>query len=337
MIPGIKSKEIEREIFQRELNSFVPDKALDAHAHMWAGTPNHKDGTELSPWTEEDMTVTVFRDLMADLMPGRTVGGLLLALPMGINGMPPTTPDTVTLQSEHIAHEADSDPMCISTIFVSPKLNPDFIKQEVKRLNIGGLKCYHTESDRNPTTDSNISEFLPEEFVRIANEFGMTITLHMVKPRAIADPSNQHWIRKYCKKYPNMKLILAHAARCFNPTWAIEGIASLKGLPNVYFDTAAIGEVGSCEAIIEQLGHDRLLWGTDFPLTHWRGRYVAYGNNHIWTGPEDVHDDKQDLYVFHGLEQLRVVKQAAWHQRLSDSQVEDIFFNNLASLLDITA
>lgn len=40
--------------------------------------------------------------------------------------------------------------------------------------------------------------------------------------------------------------------------------------------------------------------------------------------------------VFHGLEQLRVVKQAAWHQRLSDSQVEDIFFNNLADLLGIT-
>ena len=39
MIPAIKSNEIEREIFTRELNSFVPDKALDAHAHMWAGIP----------------------------------------------------------------------------------------------------------------------------------------------------------------------------------------------------------------------------------------------------------------------------------------------------------
>ena len=333
MIPAIQSNEIEREIFQRELDSFVPDKALDAHAHMWAGIPNQKNGSGLSPWIEKDMTVTLFHDLMEDLIPRRTIGGLLLALPMSIHGLPTTTPDSVTFQAEHIAHQAESDSTCKSTMFVSPKLNPDFIRQEVKRLNIGGLKCYHTESDRNPTTDSDIPEFLPEEFVRIADEFGLTVTLHMVKPRAIADPSNQHWVRMYCKKYPNMKLILAHAARCFNPVWAIEGIASLKGLPNVYFDTAAIGEVGSCEAIIEHLGHDRLLWGTDFPLTHWRGRYVAYGNNHCWTGPEDAHDDKQDLYVFHGLEQLRVVKQAAWHQRLSDSQVEDVFFNNLASLL----
>jgi len=48
-----------------------------------------------------------------------------------------------------------------------------------------------------------------------------------------------------------------------------------------------------------------------------------------------VHDDKQDEYVFHGLEQLRVIKQAAWHQRLNDSQVEDIFFNNLGGLLEL--
>lgn len=334
-MPIIRSNEIEREIFQRELNSFVPDKALDAHAHMWAGIPNQKNSAGLSPWIEEDMTIKLFRDLMEDLIPKRTIGGLMLALPMGIHGMVNTSSNTVTLQAEHIAHETKSDPTCISTMFVSPKLDPDFIRQEVKRLHIGGLKCYHTESDRIPTTDSDIPEFLPEEFVRIADEFSMAITLHMVKPRAIADPSNQYWIRKYCKKYPNMKLILAHAARCFNPVWAMEGIASLKGLPNVYFDTAAIGEVGSCEAIIEHLGHDRLLWGTDFPLTHWRGRYVAYGNNHCWMGPEDVHDDRQDLYVFHGLEQLRVVKQAAWHQRLSDSQVEDIFFNNLADLLGV--
>ena len=336
MIPTVKANEIEREIFQRELDSFVPDSALDAHAHMWAGAPTYGERSPMSLWTEEDMTVPLFRELMADLMPGRTVGGLMLALPMGIHGMPPAAPDTVTFQAEHIAREANPDPLCGSTMFVSPKLDPDYVRQEVDRLDVNGLKCYHTESERRPTPDSDIPEFLPEEFVRIAHERGMTVTLHMVKDRAVADPSNQHWIRAYCEKYPDMNLILAHAARSFNPVWAMEGIASLKGLPNVYCDTAAIGEVGACEAIIENLGHDRLVWATDFPLTHWRGNYVAFGNQHNWVGPDDVHDDRQDKYVFHGLEQLRVVKQAAWHRRLSDSQVEDVFFNNLARLLGIT-
>ena len=39
--------------------------------------------------------------------------------------------------------------------------------------------------------------------------------------------------------------------------------------------------------------------------------------------------------VLHGLESLRVLKQAAWHRRLTDPQVEDIFYGNLARLLEI--
>ena len=91
------------------------------------------------------------------------------------------------------------------------------------------------------------------------------------------------------------------------------------------------------EAIIEHLGHDRLLWATDFPITHMRGNYVAIGNGHIWADSEShpspgvVHHG----FVHNGLEQLRVIKQAAWHQRLTDSQVEDVFFNNLAGLIDV--
>jgi glutamate-1-semialdehyde 2,1-aminomutase len=223
-------------------------------------------------------------------------------------------------------------------MFVSPWMDPDYVRQEVQRLNVAGLKCYHSESPNKPTWNAEIPEFLPEELVRVAHELRICITLHMVKQRSVADPSNQHWIRTYCERYPNMKLILAHAARSFNPVWAMEGIESLKGLPNLYCDTSAIGEVGACEAIIQHLGHDRLVWGTDFPITHMRGNYVAVGNGHIWVGPESHPDSDGAVhsgFVHNGLEQLRVVKQAAWHQRLTDSQVEDVFFNNLAGLIDI--
>ena len=57
---------------------------------------------------------------------------------------------------------------------------------------------------------------------------GLCITLHMVKARAVADPSNQHWIRHYCETYPDMQLILAHTARGFNPYHTIEGLAALR-------------------------------------------------------------------------------------------------------------
>jgi predicted TIM-barrel fold metal-dependent hydrolase len=39
--------------------------------------------------------------------------------------------------------------------------------------------------------------------------------------------------------------------------------------------------------------------------------------------------------VFTGLEHLRSLKWACWSERLSDTQVEDIFWNNAARLLGL--
>ena len=333
----VQANEVEREIFERELDSFVPDRILDGHAHMWLSAPTEAiTHDDLRPWMAEDMTLSEYRRHMDVMIPGRTFGGLILVLPPGIHGQPPTTEERVGQLAEHIAKEVGSDPLCRSTMFVSPKIDPDFVRQEVQRLNIGGLKCYQTESPREQSRDSEVPEFLPEEFVRIADDLGLFLTLHMAKARGISDPSNQHWIRTHCEKYPNVKLILAHAASSFNPVWAMEGIEALKGLPNVYCDMGAIGEVGSAEAIIEHLGHDRLLWATDFPISHWRGNYVAFGAEMAWIGPDSYSGAKKDMFILHGIEQLRVIKQAAWHRRLNDSQVEDIFFNNLAGVLNVT-
>jgi glutamate-1-semialdehyde 2,1-aminomutase len=159
----------------------------------------------------------------------------------------------------------------------------------------------------------------------------------MVKSRAVADPGNQYWIRTYCEKYPRMKMVLAHAARSFNPNHAIEGMQSLSDLPNLWCDMAAVSEVGACEAIIDVLGHKKLLWGSDFPVSNLRSRCVAIGDGFVWLTPENL---EAQLYgggsfVLHGLESLRVLKQAAWHRRLNDSQVEDIFFRNLADMIGI--
>jgi len=181
---------------------------------------------------------------------------------------------------------------------------------------------------------------LPEPHVKVAHEEGLCITLHMVKARAAADPSNQHWIRYYCQSYPYMQLILAHAGRGFNPYHTIEGLRALKELPNLWCDMAAVTEAGACEAIIEILGHDRLLYGTDFPVSHLRGRCVAAGDGFVWLYEETLNWDTVSFQplrpVFVGLESLRILKQAAWHQRLSDSQVEDIFCHNTRRLLGLS-
>jgi glutamate-1-semialdehyde 2,1-aminomutase len=209
----------------------------------------------------------------------------------------------------------------------------------VRRLKPAGLKCYHVHSGASPTWIAEIPTYLPEPMVQIAHEEGLCITLHVVRQRALADASNQHWIRYYCQRYPNMRLILAHAARGFNPYHTIEGIGAIADLANVWCDTAAVTDIGACEAIIERLGHERLLYGSDFPVSHLRGRCVAIGDGFLWLY-EDTLDWAKVWFlplepVLIGLESLRILKQAAWHRRLTDAQVEDIFCNNTRRLLGL--
>jgi glutamate-1-semialdehyde 2,1-aminomutase len=172
----------------------------------------------------------------------------------------------------------------------------------------------------------------------MAHEEVLVITLHMVKSRAVADESNIHWIRHYCQTYPNMKLILAHSARGFQPAHNWEGLPKLKGLENLYFDTSANCESAAHAAILKIIGHDKLMYGSDWHISHWRGRSLAASDSFLWLyestpvwGEKHARVDP----VLVGLEHLRSLKWACWSVGLKDSQVEDIFWNNAAKLLGI--
>jgi glutamate-1-semialdehyde 2,1-aminomutase len=124
-------------------------------------------------------------------------------------------------------------------------------------------------------------------------------------------------------------------ARGFNPWHTIEGIDSLRGLENVWFDTSAVTEAGAFEAIVEMIGHDRLLYGSDFYISHMRGRCVAIGDSFHWfyaedMGLEEKHATLQPVLV--GLESLRSLRLAARRLKLSDTQVENLFYGNAARL-----
>ncbi len=234
------------------------------------------------------------------------------------------------------AMDGDFGRHCYGQLIVPPLMEVETIRQQVRAGSFVGLKCYHTMADVDgPTFQAPIEAYLPEAHVQLAHEEGLTITLHMVRDRALADPLNQATIRRYCERYPDMRLILAHAARGFNPWHTIEGIQSLSGLPNVWFDTSAVTEAGAFEAIVETMGHERLLYGTDFPVSHMRGRCVAIGDSFHW-----IYADELDLAEKHvnlqpvliGLESLRALRLACWRLKLSDQQIEDIFYNNAVAL-----
>ncbi|MCX6047413.1 MAG: amidohydrolase family protein [Chloroflexi bacterium] len=324
--------DVDREFFAREVEPFLPEKIFDAHAHLFCH--EHYTGNTLPDHligTPTEIGLAVYRDHVAWLHGERTQGGLFFGL--AFNG------DRVgndTFVAQEVQQGQLDNFKSLGQMIIAPEMEPELVRQEVRRHRFVGLKPYHTMATGvGPTWLAPIEAYLPEEHIRIAHEEGLTITLHMVRERALADPVNQATIRRYCENYPNMRLILAHAARGFNPWHTIEGIESLRGLDNVWFDTSAVTEAGGFEAIIETMGHERLLYGTDFYVSHMRGRCVAVGDSFHWFYAEDMnlaekHTTLQPVLV--GLESLRSLRLACRRLKLTDAQVEDIFYSNAADL-----
>jgi glutamate-1-semialdehyde 2,1-aminomutase len=313
------------ELFARELNSFVPDRIFDSHAHLY-----HRDhfGAEAPALVKSGPAcagILTFREQMNRIHPGRACDGLFFGYPHAANDM--------AAANRFVADEVAREAGCRAQMLIRPEMPAEFVYETVRSYGFSGLKCYHIYATERPTFDATIPSYLPEEHVRVAHELKLSITLHMVRARALADASNQYWIRHYSAQYPDVRLILAHAARGFNPHHTVEGIDALRGLENVWFDTSAVTDSGAFEAILRTFGPTRLLYGADFPVSHLRARCVALGDSFLWISAENTRFDAayanvQPIPV--ALESLRTLRLACWN--LKDRDVEAIFYRNAAEL-----
>ena len=210
---------LDRSLFENELESFVPPRIFDAHAHLYEiqqfnGTPPPilAGGPVSVGWK-------VYEHYIAQILPRRRVTGLFFGFP-GPNL-------NFARCNDFLIRETSTHPPSRGLMLVNPSMDSEFIREAVRREGYAGLKCYHLYSAERPTYDATIPSYLPEEQVRIAHEEGLTIMLHIVRPRALADPSNQEVIRCYAERYPNARFVLAHAARGFNPHHTFLGIGAL--------------------------------------------------------------------------------------------------------------
>ena len=331
-MPAWSFTESDSQFITRELEAFLPDRIFDAHAHLFCHQ-HFADLPEGYRHMPACLNLASYYHFVDWIHPkGGTVGGLFFGLAFSGDR---------DQNNEFVAEEVCNSPgdNDFAQLIIAPDTAAETIYDCVKRAGFVGLKCYHTMAISHvPTWQAPIEAYLPKVQARVAHELGLTITLHIVRDRALADPLNQDTIRRYCQDFPNMRLILAHAARGFNPWHTIEGIDSLRGLSNVYFDTSAVTEAGAFEAIVETMGHKRLLYGSDFPVSHLRGRCVAIGDSFHWFYSDEMnlaekHTNLKPVLV--GLESLRALRLACRNMRLNDSQIEDIFFNNAKQLFDM--
>ncbi len=223
-----------------------------------------------------------------------------------------------------------------ANILVSPDYPRERVEAHIESNKVVGFKPYHCYAGNGDTGNCGIEEWLPEWVWALADDRGLLILLHIVKDAALADKNNQKYIREHCEEYPNAKLILAHAARGFHVSNTVNGIASLHGLENAWFDTSAVCEAEAIAAILGEFGPRRLLWGSDFPISSQRGRCVSLGTGFVWITTDQV--EWNDVAFFGepvqvGLESINALFNASDQIGLNEDDLLDVFCNNARRLL----
>ena len=314
-----------------ELQAQLPPALFDVHAHVWRTADMAPPAIGL--WAEgpAEAGVTAWR-----LHVGRHVGASRLAGGLLIPN--PSAGGNIGRANAFVFEQIVGDPALKGLALVAPQSSLDQYQPLLENPQFAGFKPYHVFSASKPTVQAPLSSFLTEWVWALAHERGLTITLHLVRNAALADHDNQRELRHFCTRYPNARLILAHAGRGFHAPNTVNGIASLRGLENVWFDSSGVCETEALLAILREFGPRRLMWGSDFPVSEIRGRCVTVGDGFAWLQPDSVRWDKtgpQGQPTLVGLESLRALLAAADTLGLNAADLQDIFADNARRLLGL--
>lgn len=311
------------------LSGFVPARVYDIHAHLLH--PNHFVRENL-PTLLRDVSVlglSQYQEAMARWLPQREVETLFFGFPSRGNNRPAINSWLAEQISGTSAHHR-------GLALAAPDDKPAEVAHQIRQLRLVGIKPYHVYAACADTGQAGIEEFVPEWMWEICHDIHGVLMLHLMKDRAIADAENQAALRRLCRRYPHCQVILAHIGRSFCYRHARAGLAQVVDLDNVWLDTSAITEAETFREALKVFGPRRVLFGSDHPVSEFRGRCVSLGESFFWIHPNTAALEKTfppTNGALIGVESLLALQEACEDTGLNASDVEDIFRNNALRLL----
>lgn len=313
------------------LQSFIPDKVFDAHAHLHKVEYMPSGNNAFQGFGSADM-----ERLLSDqkeLYGNRRFRGLILPTPSVLFNEKPELREEM---NEWMNEELYKAPDCVGAIYVMSGDTKEQIEAMITNPQIKGFKCYHQSAKTDgPTWLAEVGEYLPETAWQVANERNMSITIHMVRPLALSDEKNMTYFKEMTAKYPNAKLILAHCARGFASWTTIEAVHEMKGIPNLYYDMAAICDAATMSELIKQAGAEHVMWGSDYFIDRMHGKPVNVGDTFRWLYKHEIPEGVNFPVCMTVLESLFAFYQASLMLNLTKQEIGQIFYDTGCQIFEL--
>jgi len=306
------------------IDGFLPTKVCDIHSHVLEPSgyvtstlAAHLQGRTIGPAS--------YREAMELILPGgRLAEALLFPFPSRDHDRPAINrwmyDEIATMPGSFAA---------LGLAIVAPMDDPGVTEEAMTAGRCRGLKPYHFYVGRPDTSQVALEEFAPEWMWKQCDRHGAVLMLHLMRDAAVSDPVNRASLLRLSEKYPNCQAVLAHVARSFNHRTA-RGLSALANRPNVCVDTSAITESEGMRCALEVLGPGRVLYGSDYPISHLRGRCVTTGNQMLWLYAEE---NKAPEMTLIGIESLLSLRTACSQVGLGKADIKRIFRDNALDVL----
>jgi hypothetical protein len=269
-----------------------------------------------------DVDVPLLQSWWKTLFPDSQVKGLILGFPTkncDIQGINNYLADNVSQTNNKFS------------LLTHPATTAQALTEQVTRLKPFGLKPYMVFAQVPDPQSARITDMIPESQLAVADKFGLCVTLHVAKPRGMADPENLADIVRLIHDYPRCKFILAHCGRCFIAPNMEDALAKLPVAENLWIDTSAVCDIGVFLNLLSNYDISRIVFGTDLvTASGFRGAYVKMGMS--WEACVENMlnrpNGRQIRATFAAYENLYALLQAAKFCKLSTGDIDCLFYTN---------
>lgn len=335
----------DQEFYDQYLRDFLPPRIIDIHAHVWLKefrVEQDSGPKRAVTWTSLVAEDNSFEDLARTyelMFPRQQTNALVFGFPSNEYDV-----DASNIYVAENAREFGDWPLLLSR----PEWSAERLNSALQHGRFLGTKVYLNFAPRDIAGDQiRIFDFAPKHQLQVLNDRGAILMLHIPRPRRLRDPQNLEDLVAIEREYPNLQVIVAHVGRAYCNSDLGDAFTVLKDAQRLKFDFCANTNDYVFEKALEAVGPQRMLFGSDLPITRMRMRRVCEDGRYVNIVPRGIYGDisrdpnmrdssaeEVDSLTFFLYEQIAAFRRAAERRDLSRSDVEDVFYTNAVNMIE---
>ena len=347
-MPLLEYKPADKAYYEREIQDFLPERVIDAHAHVYSR--EHRDPSFVETLTDRsqnwpnlvaaDNPMEDLEETYRILFPGKQVTPVVFGMP--------TLRYFWKKSNEYLARESQKTGYP-ALMLTPPALTAEELEEGLVQGGFRGAKVYLDYAPAYiPGKEIRIFDFAPHHQLEVLNALGSVLMLHIPRPGRLKDPVNIEQMLEIDRRYPNIKLIIAHIGRAY----AMEDLGGSLDIlkdSHMWIDFSANTNQQVFEETLKKIGAERMLFGSDLPIVRMRVKRIVENGVYINIVPKGSYGDisgdphmretegkEADSLSFFLYEIIVAMRRACETVGASRADVDAMFFGNAAALFGLT-